>query len=170
MIPEEPKLLPQHEVAVSSLIELIYNEYLLEACCSNLLRAYLKALLINLTRGIESAPELPNSNHDLERVDYLSKLLEGNFRVHKSTKFYADSLFLTPKRLNEVIGQVLGKTMTQLIHSRLTLEAKRELAFSQRSVKDIALKLGFKDPSYFSRFFKKTTGVYPQIYRDESSK
>lgn len=161
------KLLPESEATIRSLIGLIYNEYLLKNYCSNLLRAYLKALLINLVRGVENTPNLPNISSDIERVACLNSLLEDNFRVRKDTRFYADSLSLTPKRLNEVIKQVIGKTVTQLIHNRLILEAKRELAFSQHSVKNIAFELGFEDPPYFSRFFKKITGIYPQQYRNK---
>jgi len=62
------KLLPESEVIIKSLIEFIYNEYLLENYCSNLLRAYLKALLINLVRGAENTLTLQNSNSDVERV------------------------------------------------------------------------------------------------------
>jgi AraC family transcriptional regulator, transcriptional activator of pobA len=46
------------------------------------------------------------------------------------------------------------------------LEAKRQLAYSQRSVKEICYELGFEDPAYFSRFFRNHTGYAPHDFRD----
>ena len=46
------------------------------------------------------------------------------------------------------------------------LQAKRDLRFTNKSVKEIAFGLGFEDPSYFTRLFKKAESVSPQVYRD----
>jgi len=45
------------------------------------------------------------------------------------------------------------------------LEAKRNLSFSKKSIKEISYELGFEDPAYFSRFFKNHTGAGPQEFR-----
>ncbi len=52
-----------------------------------------------------------------------------------------------------------------MISQRLILEAKRELSFGALTVKEIAFKLGFRDASYFSRFFKKHTGQNPDGFK-----
>ena len=75
---------------------------------------------------------------------------------------------LSPKRLNEITRKMLGKTITQLIHDRILLEAKRELIFSGRSIKEISYELGFEDPAYFSRFFKKQSGFSPTHFRKKN--
>ncbi|PZO43940.1 MAG: hypothetical protein DCF17_05235 [Shackletoniella antarctica] len=152
------------ESAVRKLLALLYQEYLSEDSRSDLIRTYLKAIIINLSKVLKSA-DLAIYDGDTERIAHINKLLRENFKTHKNVKFYANSLSLTPKRLNEILKLKTGKTMTELIHNRLEMEARRELIFGQLSVKDIALKLGFDDPSYFSRFFLRTAGMYPQDYR-----
>jgi len=44
-------------------------------------------------------------------------------------------------------------------------KATQQLDFSDRSIKDIALSMGFDDPYYFSKRFRKVIGVSPQKYR-----
>ena len=48
---------------------------------------------------------------------------------------------------------------------RRLLEAKRLLLFTIRSVEEIAYEIGFRDPAYFSRFFKRYMGEAPGAYR-----
>jgi AraC family transcriptional activator of pobA len=57
------------------------------------------------------------------------------------------------------------KTLTELISDRVIIEAKRQLYLSGKSVKEVAFELGFADEFYFSRFFKKNTGVSPVTFR-----
>jgi len=56
---------------------------------------------------------------------------------------------------------------SQIIKDRLILEAKRQLKFSNKTVKEIAFELGFDDPAYFSRLFSKGTGSSPAKYRQQ---
>jgi AraC family transcriptional activator of pobA len=60
----------------------------------------------------------------------------------------------------------LGVTPMTLIHSRIILEAKRELVYSGLSIKQIAHGLGFNDLAYFSRFFRKHAAMTPGGYRE----
>jgi AraC family transcriptional activator of pobA len=52
-----------------------------------------------------------------------------------------------------------------MVHQRLILEAKRYLTFTTLTAKEIALALGFEDPAYFTRFFKRQAGVSPLTFR-----
>jgi AraC family transcriptional activator of pobA len=58
----------------------------------------------------------------------------------------------------------LGKTALQAINERIAIEARVELRSGQKSIKEVAIDLGFDDPLYFSRFFKKQFGVAPSHY------
>ena len=60
-----------------------------------------------------------------------------------------------------------GKTPSKLIRERLTLEAKRLLHLTYKSIKEIAHELGFNDEFYFSRYFKKEVGVSPKVFREK---
>ena len=53
----------------------------------------------------------------------------------------------------------------QILHARLLVEAKRQLLYTVRASSTIAYALGFKDPAYFSRFFKRATGKTPKAFR-----
>lgn len=55
----------------------------------------------------------------------------------------------------------------QLIQERVTLEAKKLLHLTYKSVKEIANELNFEDEFYFSRYFKKNVGLSPTHYREK---
>jgi AraC family transcriptional activator of pobA len=65
-----------------------------------------------------------------------------------------------------VCREVLRTSALGAVHERLLLEAKRDLAYAQLSVKEIALTLGFADAAYFTRFFTRHTGLSPRRFRD----
>ena len=52
-----------------------------------------------------------------------------------------------------------------MVHTRVLLEAKRELVYTSAAVSEIAYALGFDDPAYFTRFFSKRTGMAPRTFR-----
>ena len=97
-------------------------------------------------------------------------LIDNDYIHHKSVAYYADKLTMTSKRLNEITKISLGKTVSQMIHDRTILEAKRYLSLSENSVKTIAHQLGFEDPYYFIKYFKKNTTLTPTQYRNQYSK
>ncbi len=72
----------------------------------------------------------------------------------------------SPQKTERNYQGTTGRTVTELLHDRIVLESKRNLAFSHKSVKEICYELGFEDPAYFSRFFKNNTGISPQDFRD----
>lgn len=91
----------------------------------------------------------------------LQKLINDNYIKEKQPAYYANQLNISIKHLNKVVSTTLGKTTRDLIHARLILEAKRILTHGHTNIQEIAFELGFEDASYFSRFFKKKTGVSP---------
>lgn len=99
------------------------------------------------------------------RVSRLMELIEQHYKVERKCEFYASELSLTSKRLNEIAKDELGKSVTQLIHSRIMLEANRDLVFSTKAIKTIAFELGFEDAAYFSRFYRKLMNLSPLEFR-----
>lgn len=92
-------------------------------------------------------------------------LIDLHFKEEKSVAFYADKLNITANYLNILCKRQFNTPATQLIQNRVTLEAKRLLHASEKSVKEIAFELGFYDLAYFSRFFKAQTGTSPRQFR-----
>lgn len=72
---------------------------------------------------------------------------------------------------NELSAQKLmknkiGVSIKKLLLEKRLLESKRALAFTDKNVQEVAYDLGYKDPSYFNRFFTKTVGSNPKEFRD----
>ena len=82
------------------------------------------------------------------------------YRKHKSVSEYAALLNLSIYQLNSITKTSVGKTVSELINEQIVLEAKRYLLASSSQVKEIADQLGYEDPSYFVRFFKKQNGLF----------
>ena len=95
------------------------------------------------------------------------ELIEANFLILKTPREYAARMNVTPNYLNALCKKKSGKSAGELIRQRILLEAKRLLAHTKLSASEIAYKLNFQDNSYFGRFFKKSTGLTPEGFRQK---
>jgi AraC family transcriptional activator of pobA len=100
------------------------------------------------------------------QVEELRRLLEQHFRKERVIGFYAAKLSMTPDRLNDHVKRATGVTAGHLIRQRVLTEAKRQLVFTNQAIHEIAYDLAFSDPSHFTRFFRKQTGMTPQAFRE----
>ncbi|GAB3937750.1 helix-turn-helix domain-containing protein [Mucilaginibacter myungsuensis] len=91
--------------------------------------------------------------------------IDKNFKQLHEVNDYAGILNISPGHLSDVVKLQSGKPAIKHIHARLIMEARRLLFHTARPLKEIAFDLGFSDTSYFSRFFKRETGVSPADYR-----
>lgn len=99
------------------------------------------------------------------KIKNFEVLLEQNFKIEKAASFYASRLNITVKHLNRICNEILQKTTTEVITDRVILEAKRMLMDKKFTINEIASELGFDDYSYFTRLFKKHTGMTPTNFR-----
>lgn len=88
-------------------------------------------------------------------------LVEKLFIEHRNVKEYADKLNISSKYLSEVVQASFGRPPLQIIHDMLLLESKVLLRSTNKSVSEIAYALKFDDPSHFTHFIKKRTGLTP---------
>jgi len=102
---------------------------------------------------------------DQRLIHELEVLLERHFKTQKRLEFYSDCLDVSLRRLNAICIYHLHKTLYELIQERRFNESKKLLEHSTLSVKEITYYLGFCDPPYFIRYFKKQTGLTPRRYR-----
>lgn len=79
----------------------------------------------------------------------------------------ASRLNVSPRYLSDLLKQETGKTAIELIHISLVNQAKNRLRIDDQRVSDIAYELGFADLSYFSRLFKRATGVTPNQFKKQ---
>lgn len=105
---------------------------------------------------------------DVQIFQDFNQLIEARFKQHWSLSQYAAALNLTEPRLNDICRRVADLPSKRLVHDRLLQEAKRQLLFSAVSVSEIAYDLGFKDVSYFSRFFRLHAEQAPGEWRDHA--
>ncbi|HUI30229.1 MAG TPA: helix-turn-helix transcriptional regulator [Candidatus Acidoferrales bacterium] len=84
-----------------------------------------------------------------------------------TVNFMASQLHLSPKYLSDLLKQETGKTALELIHLYMISEAKNMLVAGDQSISEVAYRLGFENPPYFSRLFKKEVGVSPKEYKDQ---
>ena len=127
-----------------------------------LLKAYLQAFMIHL----QDSSDIYSGSRDKnkEKVIQILSLIRKNYKIEKEIGFYASSVNLSKRRVNEIITASTGRTVKQHISNHLIIEAKRYIGLGQFSFKEIAYELGFSDPSYFSRFFKSKTGLQPDQF------
>jgi AraC family transcriptional activator of pobA len=92
-------------------------------------------------------------------------LVEEHFLEHWPMERYARRLGLSTQRLNRLARREAGRSASQLVHERLVREACRRLVYIAVPATSLAFELGFEDPAYFSRFFKRHTGLSPQRWR-----
>ena len=100
------------------------------------------------------------------RVEDLRRLVDEHFRKERLISFYAERLAMTADRLNDHVKRATGVTAGHMIRQRVLTEAKRQLVFTNQAIHEIAYDLSFSDPSHFTRFFRKQTGMTPQAFRD----
>lgn len=84
-----------------------------------------------------------------------------------TVKYMASQLTVSPRYLTDLLKQETGKTALEHIHIFLIDEAKNLLITSNETISETAYKLGFENPPYFSRLFKKKTGLTPVEYKDQ---
>lgn len=132
-----------------------------------MLEALVVASLVGVVRaagGSEVEGERPR-DRDQERVERLGALIGAHFREHRDAAFYAGAIGVSTAHLNRILRAATGCSLQQLLNRRLVDEARRDLVFTFLPAQSIALALGFPDPAYFSRFFRRETGMTPGEYR-----
>ncbi|WP_300699380.1 AraC family transcriptional regulator [Bacteroides sp.] len=92
-------------------------------------------------------------------------LVNEHSKQERNISFYADKLCLTPHYLSTIIREVSGQTVMQWINQAIILEAKVLLKHSDLLVFQISDELDFPNPSFFSKFFKRMTGMTPAEYQ-----
>lgn len=127
----------------------------------------LRVLIVNLERAMQSQGGVRSGGNATSYTvsSQFAELLGQHFCSHHDVAFYADALGVPPSLLSIHLKRAIGKTAKQMIEARLILEAKRHLRFTSLSVKEVAYMLGYEDPSYFSKTFKRLTSVSPQDFK-----
>ncbi|MBU3723931.1 MAG: helix-turn-helix domain-containing protein [Burkholderiaceae bacterium] len=160
----------QTAVRIRSLLEQIEAEFRSPGAASTRLFVWLVRSLMLLLVRERMRSEQTDNDHVKGLVDQFRDLVEQHYTAHWSVEHYARALNLTEGRLNRLCQRVCGQTAFGVIQARLLLEARRKLIYTGTSVTQLAYELGFSDPAYFCRFFKKCTGLAPSRFRTHGAK
>jgi len=154
-----------------ALVVELFEGILTEAESSNqlkddMIRAAMVQLFIHVSR-CSTKPSQPANQYNSVLLHNFKKLVDLHYKDKKLTKEYAAMLYVTANHLNALCKDNAGVPAGELIRNRVVLEAKRLLTNASLSIAQIADELNFMDNSYFSKFFKKHTGLAPEAFRKQ---
>ena len=131
-------------------------------------RHLLSAILLWIERWYDASRTERREADDAEVQLHrrFTRRLEDDYASHHDAAHYADALAVPPAALSRALSHVTGRATKDLILDRVMLEAARLLRFTDLTVGEVARRVGYDDPLYFSRAFKRRHDESPQAYRD----
>lgn len=129
------------------------------------LQAYLHVLLVRACRVADGRPPAASCDRPTAVVRDFGRLVAKDGWSGNPVRDYAIRLGVSVGYLTEVVKQVSGLTPGQLMRRARVLEARRLLGGSDLTIAQVASALGFSDPAYFCRFFRRETGSTPGSFR-----
>lgn len=139
-----------------------------EQASIELLRSLLDLILTTCSSVYPYEDELTSKGKGHIMVKRFYQLVEEKYLENINVNEYANLLAVTPNHLTQTIKQLTGKTSNEIIKAKQVLEIKRLLVHTNLGVTEIANQMNFSDQSYFTKFFKKETGLTPLAYRNKA--
>ncbi len=134
---------------------------------SEIIRSIMRTLMLKtLVRYHQSLSLHQSSSPAALEFLQLKELIETHYKRTRKVTDYAQMMGKTTKKINTIVKENTGRTAKELIDDRVMLEAKRLLAYSEYSIVDIALILGFNEATNMTKFFRRHTEVTSKEFRD----
>ena len=129
-----------------------------------MLRALTAEIACQILRGIDGVAGMGTGQLD-PRFQRFLVLINAHLRDRWQLRDYAREIGLSERHLSRICSTITGKPAVQLIEAATIREACRLLVYTRATVAAIGFGIGFEDPSYFSRAFRRVMGLSPQAYR-----
>lgn len=130
-----------------------------------ILKKYLEIILLEIYQNNQESSLVQTIHH--QRFIQFKKDLKEHYKEQKNVKFYADKQFISTKTLNIAVREIINQSAKQFITDYIILLVKRMLINSNYTNTEIAYKLGFDEPTNFTKFFKKREGFLPSMFQKE---
>ncbi len=166
------KISSEYEVRLNQLREIFIEEFeSADSIQGDMLRMLLVRLIIKLTRlaKIQFIEKDIVNEKQFNIIRQYNVLVEFHFRKEHQVKFYAEQLNKSPKTISNIFSMYSKKSPLNIIHDRIITEAKRLFYYTDKSVKEISVELGFEDSAHFSKFFKNYTSQSPTELKKATS-
>ena len=149
-------------------VELMWHETRYQPLQPEVITHLQTALLLELKRFADREENLRQQTatrqdkifHQFLRLVNLYGLRE------RKIEFYADKLCVTPNHLGAVIKKASGLTVMQWLNRHAIQKAKVLLRYSDLPIWEVAERMNFANPSFFSKFIKREIGMTPAEYRN----
>ncbi|MEM9548569.1 MAG: helix-turn-helix domain-containing protein [Bacteroidota bacterium] len=168
----EPLFLKKdEEFIITQHFKAALSEYDKEPFALDLVLAYCNIIFAHVSQCYARQFGERKEQHN-QLVAEFFKLLENYYNteeavIQPSVNYFANHLNITPNYLSDVIKFHSGKPALEHIHNHIIEVAKVLLLQRSNSIKEIAYRLGFEYPNYFSRLFRKSTGLSPSQYQNQ---
>ena len=153
------------DAAIDALFEEVMRQRSLsDTARTPMLRALALQIACLTARALQAGTPATASRY-AHHMQAFEGLVRSHLRDGWTLRDYAAALSLTPTHLNRVSQAIAGLPAARFVESRRFNEACRLLAYTQMTIAEAGYALGFDDPAYFSRAFRRQTGETPSHYR-----
>ncbi|OPJ63376.1 response regulator transcription factor [Clostridium oryzae] len=122
-------------------------------------------MLEKINKSFEEIEEIRSSSRTIFEI---KKFIDKNYKDENiSTKTLADVVYLTPSYLSALFKKEVGKTISDYIVEVRIEKSKEYLKDNRLKLLEVALNVGYSDPNYYTKVFKKITGITPSQYREK---
>lgn len=126
---------------------------------AEIILAHLNSMLTEFNHAyFKNVAKANEADKKLLKYIQFKALVERHLTAQHSIYTIADNLSVTTNYLYNIVREFSGVSPKEFVTNRLLLEAQRKLFYSETTIKELAYELGFNDPDYFSKLFKKRTG------------
>ncbi len=152
---------------MNDLCEIMLRESVQTMVDYNMLRHLLHAVLSKLESSTREKYLDRGASRNTQMITFNNflKILEYNFKRPAGVEFYADKLNMSARNLNNISQAVFGKSVGEVVETRKMIEARKLLLNTRMTVAEIGFELGYSEKSYFTRVFRKKSGITPSELR-----
>lgn len=158
-------------IRMEQLCKMMYDELNQDNPELGVVKHLLSALFLMIEAERQKGMEKDSQEH-LQSSTYSNFLdiLEHHYKSNEGVEFYAEKMNMSSRNLNHITQKVVQQSVSEIIETRKLIEAKNLLTSTDRTIAEIAFDIGYSEKSYFSKVFKKKSGITPSEFREEMKK